>query len=95
MLARHDRRQFEITVYFTGVTIDEQSRLAKSRVDRWREVSTLSDRALAEAIAQDGIDILVDLLGHTSHNRRALFARRSAPASFLGYPGTTGLPNMD
>lgn len=97
VLARHNPQQFEITVYFVGVAIDEQSRLAMSRVHRWREVGTLSDLALAEVINEDGIDILVDLLGHTSYNRRVLFGRRAAPVqtSFLGYPSTTGIPNMD
>lgn len=97
VLARHDHQQFEISVYFVGSAIDEQSRLAMSRVQRWREVGSLSDIALAEVIDEDGIDILVDLLGHTSYNRRTLFARRAAPvqATFLGYPSTTGIPNMD
>lgn len=97
VLARHDPHQFEITVYFVGAAIDEQSRLAMSRVHRWREVGTLSDLALAEVIDEDRIDVLIDLLGHTSYNRRVLFGRRAAPvqASFLGYPSTTGIPNMD
>ncbi len=97
VLARHDARAVEVTVYFVGVSGDEQTRLAKKRVPRWRDVGALSDPRLAQQIEADGIDILVDLLGHTSHNRKALFARRAAPvqACFLGYPGSTGLPNMD
>ncbi|MFZ3120794.1 MAG: hypothetical protein WA159_21020, partial [Variovorax sp.] len=97
VLARHDATAFEITVYFVGITFDEQSRLAKSRVARWRDVHSLDDRALARVIEEDQIDVLVDLIGHTSYNRRTLFAQRAAPvqATFLGYPGSTGLPNMD
>jgi protein O-GlcNAc transferase len=97
MLARHDAKEVEITVYFVGVTADEQSRLAKSRVHRWREAHVLDDVQLARQIDEDQIDILIDLIGHTSYNRRQLFGKRAAPVqmSFLGYPGSTGIPNMD
>ncbi|MFT4173946.1 MAG: tetratricopeptide repeat protein [Rhodocyclaceae bacterium] len=97
ILERHDAAEVDVTVYFVGITLDDQSRLAKSRVDRWREVQALDDVKLARMIDEDEIDILVDLIGHTSYNRRQLFARRAAPvqACFLGYPCSTGLPNMD
>ncbi|MDM0029871.1 tetratricopeptide repeat protein [Variovorax saccharolyticus] len=97
VLARHDATRFEVTVYFVGVNTDEYTRLAKSNVARWRDAQAMSDMQLAQTIAEDGIDVLIDLVGHTGHNRRGLFAQRAAPvqASFLGYPGSTGIPNMD
>lgn len=97
VLARLDPQQVQITVYFTGATHDEQTRLAKSRVTQWVECTTLNDRQLAARIEADNIDILLDLAGHTSHNRMAMMSQRAAPvqATFLGYPGSTGVPNID
>ena len=97
VLARWNPEDIEITVYFTGVSYDDQTLLAKRRVSRWIEVTALNDTQLARRIEEDGIDVLLDLAGHTGLQRMALFAKRAAPvqATFLGYPGSTGVPNMD
>jgi predicted O-linked N-acetylglucosamine transferase (SPINDLY family) len=97
VLARLDRAEFEVTVYFVGVSHDEQTRLARSRVAHWVEASKWSDTQLARRIEKDKIDVLLDLAGHTSNNRMSLFGQRAAPvqATFLGYPYSTGVPNID
>ena len=97
VLARHDRDAFEITVYSLSPLTDDMTRRARGRVDRWRDAATISHTRLAQMIEDDRIDVLVDLMGHTGRNRATVFARRAAPvqASFLGYPSTTGIPNMD
>lgn len=97
VLARLDPKAFEVTVYFTGVSYDDQTQLAKRRVPHWVEVTTWNDAQLARRIEEDGIDILLDLAGHTSMQRMNLLGQRAAPvqATFLGYPGSTGVPNID
>jgi protein O-GlcNAc transferase len=97
VLRELDRSRFELFVYFTGVSYDEQTRLAQRRAEHWVEVTTLNDVQLARRIDGDGIDVLLDLAGHTGQQRMSLFAKRAAPvqATYLGYPGSTGVPNMD
>ena len=81
----------------TGAKEDESSERIKRGVDVWRKTSGLDDDTLFSLIRNDGIDILVDLAGHTGGNRLPLFARRAAPVqvTWLGYPNTTGLSAMD
>ena len=97
MLARWDHQRFPLVTYFTGSSYDEQTRMAKSRSDVWREITHATEAQVARQVADDQIDILFDLAGHTGQQRLALFARRMAPVqvTFLGYPGSTGCPNID
>ena len=94
MLACWDHSQFPLTVYFTGSNHDAQTRVAKSRADVWRETPP---EQFARQVEADKIDILIDLGGHTSRQNMALFGQRMAPVqvTFLGYPGSTGVPNID
>lgn len=97
VLLRHDHSRFEICVYHTGTMHDDYTRQAKACADRWLEAANLDDAALQQAIIDDGIDVLVDLAGHTASHRLGVFAMRAAPvqATFLGYPYSTGLSAMD
>jgi len=97
VLLRHDHTAFEIFVYHTGTMHDQYTRRARESADHWLEAGARDDDALQAAIVADGIDILVDLAGHTSTHRLGVFAKRAAPvqATFLGYPHSTGLPTLD
>lgn len=63
----------------------------------WTSIVGADDGAVAARIESDAIDVLLDLSGHTAHNRLPVFARKPAPlqASWIGYPCTTGLAAMD
>jgi predicted O-linked N-acetylglucosamine transferase (SPINDLY family) len=97
ILAAHDRSQVEATCYYNFSGEDAVTLHLRSLADRWRPVADLDDAALCAQIRADGIDILVDLAGHTAHNRLLAFARKPAPiqVSWLGYFNTTGLATMD
>src|SRR3989338_3372065 len=76
---------------------DPMSARYKHYVEHWVPTRGMSDAALAERIRDDGIDILVELAGHTASNRLPVFARKPAPVSlsWLGYGYTTGLSAID
>jgi predicted O-linked N-acetylglucosamine transferase (SPINDLY family) len=63
----------------------------------WRDASAAADGELAAMVRRDGIDILVELSGHTLGHRQTALAARMAPVqvSYLGYPATTGNPMID
>ena len=83
--------------YYNHVQIDKVSIRLQGYFAFWTSVVGLNDDELADKIRADGIDVLIDLSGHTAHNRLLTFARKPAPilASWIGYPGTTGLVAMD
>ncbi|MEI6560438.1 MAG: tetratricopeptide repeat protein, partial [Rhodospirillaceae bacterium] len=96
LLAAHDRAAVEIFCYAGVMVPDAMTERLRGHAEHWLTTVGLSDEALAARIRADGIDILVDLAGHTAHNRLPVLARRPAPVqvSWLGYPNTTGLRSI-
>ena len=88
--------ELDITCYSERAADDLTAKL-QSVADDWVDISTLNNTALAQRINADGIDILIDLAGHTARNRLQMFAMQPAPIqiSWAGYVGTTGLAAMD
>jgi predicted O-linked N-acetylglucosamine transferase (SPINDLY family) len=97
LLERFDRDQFEVLVYHTGSMHDGYTARARQAAAQWVEAAGLDDQALHRRIRADGIDLLIDLAGHTSSHRLGVFALRSAPVqlTFLGYPHSTGMERID
>ncbi len=97
VLAAHDRSAFRVFCYSSGDLPDAVTDRLRGKSDFWRDIGPLPDPIVADRVRADGIDILVDLAGHTAGGRLLLFARKPAPVqvSWLGYPGTTGLRTMD
>jgi len=97
LLATHERRQVEVFCYADLKSTDATSRRLQQFAHHWRNIARLDDPAVADLVRADGIDILVDLSGHTGGNRLLVFARKPAPiqVTYLGYSNTTGLTAMD
>lgn len=97
LIAARDRSAVELTCYAEVRHPDKLTARFEDLADRWRSTTGMDDRALAELVRADGIDILVDLAGHTAHGRLGAFALKPAPveAAWLGYPNTTGLATVD
>jgi predicted O-linked N-acetylglucosamine transferase (SPINDLY family) len=97
VLEHHDRARHEVICYAEYGAADLNTLQFRGCADRWVATREMNDDALEARIREDRVDVLVELAGHTAHNRLAAFARRLAPVQihYLGYPGTTGLPAMD
>lgn len=97
VLEHHDLQRFDIRLYSYGPTTEDSARrrLLASGLP-FHELGQLSDQDAARRIAADEVDILLDLKGHTQHNRLGISALRPAPVivSWLGYPATLGHPRL-
>lgn len=97
ILSLHDRARVEVFAYNTGGRQDRTTEEYRALVDHWASLVGLGDAAAARRIEADDIDVLVDLSGHTAHNRIGIFARRAAPvqAHYLGFCASTGISEID
>ncbi|HMD52957.1 MAG TPA: hypothetical protein VKJ65_00200, partial [Phycisphaerae bacterium] len=97
LLQRHDRANFEIFCYSNVIHADSMTEKLRSHADQWRNITDQTDQSAAQMIRNDRIDILVDMSLHMAGNRLLIFAAKPAPvqATFMGYPGSTGLETVD
>lgn len=94
----HDRTRVEVFTYSWGP--DDGSRYRQRIVadsEHFVELRGASDEEMAQRIARDGIQVLVDLMGHTADNRLGVLWRKPAPVQmlYLGFPGSSGAACMD
>ena len=92
-----DEDRLSLYAYHNNPKNDDITERLREVIPHWRQVEHLSDPDLGQLIRDDGIDILIDLSGHTGKNRLLMFAAKPAPiqASWIGYPLTTGLQSID
>ncbi len=94
----HDRNRFRTVAFSMGP--DDNSlfrRKIKAGCDDFVDISSSGLADACHAIGERGVDILVDLMGHSHHNRMEILALRPAPlqVSYLGFLSTTGAPFID
>ncbi len=97
VLENHDKKLVEVYCYYNDTKFDDITQRLVQHGHHWLNIAGHSDEELIRQIRQDGIDILVDLSGHSLGNRLSVFAGRPAPiqVAWLGYHATTGLPSID
>ena len=94
----HDKKNFDIYAFSFGLkTRSESHYKIKKYFKKFNYIDNISDKNVATLCREIGIDIAVDLCGHTAENRMGLFAERvgKKQINYLGYPGTTGAQFMD
>jgi predicted O-linked N-acetylglucosamine transferase (SPINDLY family) len=97
-LELHDRSRFEVTAFSYGPDTQDAMRIRlETTVDRFLDVKDKSDKDVALLSRSLGIDIAIDLGGHTGTSRTGIFALRAAPIqiNYLGYPGTMAAEFID
>jgi len=97
ILAEHDRSAVEVICFSEVRKKDAVTLRLRQLADRWFDTAGITDQRVAGMIQAAGVDILVDLAGHTAGNRMPLFSLRPAPVqvTYLGYPNTTGLSTVN
>ena len=97
VIERHDPDEVEAICYHNLAAADAVTARVRRAAHAWRDIAALTDLQAAELFRADGVDILVDLAGHTSRHRLLAFARRPGPVqvSWLGYFFTTGVATVD
>lgn len=99
-MSHHNPQRVHHIVYSCCPIGDAKTERIRAAVEAaggtWKDVARLSEADLAEEMRQDGLDVLVELTGHTANNRLGAVARHPAPVqvTWIGYPNSTGLSTV-
>jgi predicted O-linked N-acetylglucosamine transferase (SPINDLY family) len=93
----HDRQRFEVFAFSSTLQSDDTTQRLQAAFEHFIDIRQMSDRDALQLVRSLEIDIAIDLGGHTSNSRSALFALRIAPLQlgYLGYSGTLGGDYLD
>ena len=98
LIEKFDKSKFELTGFFTGVS-DKSDLWQRYRCafDHYIDCAGMTSIEVAKLMRAMEIDVAIDLSGHTEGTRLDILAHRPAPAqvTYLGFPGTLGLPYID
>jgi len=96
-LENHDKSKFELFAFCMNSVIDPMRDRLENAFDHWIEIGNMSDLNVTQLSRDLGIDIAIDLNGHTANSRPGIFAARAAPVQInhIGYPGTMAVDYID
>ena len=97
VISRHDRARFEIFLYALNDKEDALTGRFRATCDRYVRLDALTSADNAKRIAEDRLDLLIDLGGHMAGSRPLILAYKPAPVQLthLGYHGSLGLEAVD
>ncbi|MGO4306637.1 O-linked N-acetylglucosamine transferase family protein [Cupriavidus sp. RAF12] len=97
LIANIDRTHFEVALFGLNPRTDAVTSKIMQYAETFSDLSKLKEDEVIQHIRDAGIDVLIDLGGYTGLSPLQFMAHRLAPVQFtwLGYPGTTGMPTID
>ena len=97
LLELHDKKKFEIIGFYNENIEDDFTIRIKKSFNKFYNIKNLTNSKVISLTKDLKVDIAVDLNGYTKNSRVDIFSERFCPLqiSFLGYPGTSGINNID
>lgn len=98
VLKFHDKDKFDISCFYLHpYKYDEETKLIEKYSDNFLDLKDYSTNEIITLVRSQNLDIGIDLMGYTEHNRMSIFQEKIAPIqiNYLGYPGTIGKKFMD
>lgn len=93
----YNEKSIQFYAFYNFESEDQYSKELKKNFHYWHDVSSLTDVELINLIKRSGINILIDMQGHTYNNRLQIFVEKPAPVqvSWAAYLASSGIPEID